>query len=170
MHLVRATSRLDDVRVTIVGEGPERDGLEREIARLNLADRVALPGAASPEGVRAALEAADLLCMPSVVGRDGDRDSMPVVVKEALAMEVCVVASDAVGLPEIVREPWGRLVPPADDDALAQAIAAMLDRPPAERAAAGRAGRAHVVEHANVEHETEKLSLFIRAAQRARAA
>ena len=79
-------------------------------------------------------------------------------------MEVCVVASDTAGLPEIVRPPWGRLVPPANPEALAAAIDEMLRRPPAERAAAGRAGRAHVLEHANVEHESEKLSRLIRAA------
>ncbi|HEY3020072.1 MAG TPA: glycosyltransferase [Solirubrobacteraceae bacterium] len=169
VHLVRAAARAGDIRVTILGEGPERADLAAEIARLGVAGRVALSGAASPDGVRAALEAADLLCMPSVVARDGDRDSMPVVVKEALAMEVCVVASDVAGLPEIVRPPWGRLVPPADPGALAAAIEAMLARPPAERAAAGRAGRAHVLEHANADREAEKLSLFIRAAQRARA-
>ncbi|TMM01498.1 MAG: colanic acid biosynthesis glycosyltransferase WcaL [Actinobacteria bacterium] len=163
VHLVRAAARLGDVRVTLVGEGPERPQLEREITRLNVADRVALPGAASPDGVRAALEGADLLCMPSVIARDGDRDSMPVAVKEALAMEVCVVASDTAGLPEVVRPPWGRLVPPADPAALAAAIDEMLARPPAERAAAGSAGRAHVLDHANVDREAEKLSALIRA-------
>jgi glycosyltransferase involved in cell wall biosynthesis len=107
--------------------------------------------------------------MPCVVAADGDRDSMPVVVKEAMAMEVCVVASDEVGLPEVVREPWGRLAPPGDHVALAEAIGALLDRPPAERVAAGRAAREHVLEWANADHEAAKLSTFIRAAQVARA-
>jgi pimeloyl-ACP methyl ester carboxylesterase len=64
--------------------------------------------------------------MPCVVAADGDRDTMPVVVKEALAMEVPVVASDEVGLPEVVRGGWGRLVPPGDAAALADALG--LDR------------------------------------------
>ena len=50
--------------------------------------------------MRAELERADVLAMPCVVAADGDRDSMPVVVKEAMAMELLVVASDEVGLPE----------------------------------------------------------------------
>jgi glycosyltransferase involved in cell wall biosynthesis len=146
--------------VTILGEGPERAALEAEAG-----DRVALPGAATPDAVRAALETADLLCAPSVVAPDGDRDSMPVVVKEALAMEVGVVASDAVGLPEIVRAPWGRLAAPGDEAALAAAIDAMLARSPQERAAAGRAGRAYVARHADVYVEAGKLSQLIRASR-----
>jgi glycosyltransferase involved in cell wall biosynthesis len=74
-----------------------------------------------------------------------------------------------VGLPEIVREPWGRLAPPGDDRALAGALAAALDLSPEERAAAGRAAREHVLEWADVDRETAKLSTFIRAAQVARA-
>ncbi len=46
-----------------------------------------------------------------MIAADGDRDTMPVVVKETLAMEVPVVASDEVGLPELVRDGWGRLLP-----------------------------------------------------------
>jgi glycosyltransferase involved in cell wall biosynthesis len=102
--------------------------------------------------------------MPCVVAADGDRDSMPVVVKEALAMEVPVVASDEVGLPEIVRPEWGRLVPPADSRALAGAIAELLALPQAERAAMGRAGRARVIEAASVHRETEKLARLIHRA------
>ena len=52
--------------------------------------------------------------MPAVVAANGDRDSMPVVVKEAMAMEIPVVASDEVGLPELVRDEFGRLAPPGD--------------------------------------------------------
>ena len=154
VHLVRAAARLPDVRVTILGEGPERAALEAEAGA-----NVALPGAASPEEVRAALAAADLLCAPSVIAADGDRDSMPVVVKEALAMEVGVVASDAVGLPEIVHPPWGVLVPPGDDAALAHAIAAMLDRGAEERAAGPSGGQA------DVRAEAAKLAQLIRASR-----
>jgi glycosyltransferase involved in cell wall biosynthesis len=165
VHLVRAAARLEGVRVTIVGDGPLRDALAAEAARLGVADRVTLAGPALPDAVRAVLEQADLLCAPSVIAAGGDRDSMPVVVKEALAMEVGVVASDVMGLPEIVRAPWGALVPPGDDAALAGAIEAMLARSPEERAAAGRAGREHVLEHASVDVAARTLSTLIAAAQ-----
>jgi colanic acid/amylovoran biosynthesis glycosyltransferase len=99
--------------------------------------------------------------MPSVVAADGDRDSMPVVVKEALSMEVPVVASNAVGIPEMVAPGWGSLVPPGDAHALASAIAALLDRPAAERAGMGARGRDFVRRHCNPEIEARKLASLI---------
>jgi glycosyltransferase involved in cell wall biosynthesis len=99
--------------------------------------------------------------MPCVVAADGDRDSMPVVVKEAMAMELLVVGTDEVGLPEVVREPWGRLVPPHDPAALARAIHDLLALPPDARAAAGAAGRGWVREHANVDTEAAKLAQLL---------
>ena len=118
---------------------------------------VDLPGAQPPDQVRAALECADLLAMPCVIAADGDRDSMPVVVKEALAMEIPVVATDEVGLPEVVRPEWGRLVPPHDPAALAAAIAELLALDPAERAPDGTAGREFVRRECDVERETARL-------------
>ena len=145
--LARAAHGLE-ARVRIVGDGPLRGGLSG----------VELAGALDPGGVRAELEQADVLAMPCVIAPDGDRDSMPVVVKEAMAMELMVVATDAVGLPECVREPWGRLVPPGDPDKLRAALEEMLALSPDERAAAGAAGRAWVLEHADVHRETARLA------------
>jgi colanic acid/amylovoran biosynthesis glycosyltransferase len=158
VHLVQAAAALPDVVVSIAGDGPERERLEREIGRQGVADRVSLLGASGPAQVRELLERADVLCMPCVVAPNGDRDSMPVVVKEAMAMELCIVASDEVGLPELVQPPWGRLAPPHDPEALAAAITDVLSLGKAERADAGRAGRTFVVEHADVNSETLKLS------------
>jgi colanic acid/amylovoran biosynthesis glycosyltransferase len=147
--------------LVIVGEGPLRADLERLVAERKLTHRVSLGGALDPVGVRAELERADLLVMPSVVAPDGDRDSMPVVVKEALAMEVPVIATDEVGLPELVRPEFGRLVPPASPSALARAIAGLLAIDPEERVRMGALGRAWVAEHTSVRTETRKLARLI---------
>ncbi len=165
VHLLRAAALLPDVTFSIAGEGPERTNLEAEIAQLGLADRVSLLGAMRPPAIQALLERADLFCMPCVVARNGDRDSMPVVVKEAMAMELCVVASDEVGLPELVREPWGSLVPPGDAEALAEAIHAMLDHDIGKRVQLGALAREHVSTVANLHTETAKLSEWIGKAQ-----
>lgn len=154
-------------RVTIVGDGPLRAGLEAKAEELGLSHRVAFAGEADPAEVRAQLECAGVLVMPCVVAADGDRDSMPVVVKEALAMEVPVVASDEVGLPEVVHTGWGRLAPPGDARALAAAIEDLLAVPDATRSAMGRAGRDFVLERCNLEAETRRLTELIEAAQRA---
>ena len=159
-HLIRAAARpeLSGARVTIVGDGPLRAELEAEIERLGVGDRVELAGRREHDEVRELLEGAVALAMPSVIAADGDRDSAPVVVKEALAMEVPVVASDAVGLPEIVRPGFGRLVPPGDEAALAASLAELLSLPAAERAAMGRAGREFVLRHASSRAEAARLS------------
>jgi len=159
-HLIRAAARpeLADARVVIVGEGEVEPELEAEIERLGLADRVELAGRREHDEVRDLLEEAAVLAMPCVIAADGDRDSAPVVVKEALAMEVPVVTSDAVGLPEFVRPEFGRLVPAGDEAALAGALAEVLALPVAERAAMGRVGRDFVRRHADSRAEAAKLS------------
>lgn len=165
VHLIRAAAdpALSEAvdRVVILGDGPLRGELELEAERLGVADRVELAGRIEHHEVRHWLERAAVLAMPCVVADDGDRDSMPVVVKEALAMEIPVVASDEVGLPELVRPEFGRTVPPADPGALAAALRELLDLTPEERASMGRAGRRFVSEHANIEAETAKLSALL---------
>ncbi len=156
--LERRGTPLDEL--VIVGDGPLRDRLQAAAAELPQG-RVRFAGRQDPDGVRALLERSDLLAMPSVVAADGDRDSMPVVVKEALAMELLVVASDAVGLPEIVRPPAGRLVAPGDPEALAEGLDAALALPPGDRVAAGRAGRELVRCEADAATETARLSSLI---------
>lgn len=81
---------------------------------------------------------------PYVITEDGDRDTGPLVVKEALAMGLPVLASALMGLKESVTPRCGWLVPPGDVMALAEGLARIATLPEAERAAMGAAGRAHV--------------------------
>jgi colanic acid/amylovoran biosynthesis glycosyltransferase len=161
--LVEAAASLPEVRVTIVGDGPLRAQLEEQIVSLGAS--VELVGARSAAEIRALLDGAALLAAPCIVAADGDRDTMPVVVKEALAMGVPVVASDEVGLPEVVRPEWGRLVPPGDAAALADAIRELLALPVERRAGMGRAGREFVLEHCSLSGESRRLAALIAAAQ-----
>ena len=150
--LLDAIAELPGVALRIIGDGPLRAQLAQQAERLGV--DVELLGSRAPAEVRDVLEAADLLAMPCVVARDGDRDSMPVVVKEAMAMELLVVASDEVGLPECVLEPWGFLAPPGDAAALAEQLRAALALSPEQRRRAGRQAREWVRANANVDAET----------------
>jgi glycosyltransferase involved in cell wall biosynthesis len=161
--LIEAAALVPLERVWIVGRGPLEGSLRARVRELGLESVVEFLGSRSPKDIRELLERADLLAAPCVVAADGDRDTMPVVVKEALAMEVPVVASDEVGLPEVVRPEWGRLVPPGDAPALAAAIEDLLALPGEERAAMGRAGRAFVLEHCSLRRETERLAALMAA-------
>jgi glycosyltransferase involved in cell wall biosynthesis len=151
-HLIEAAKRLPDVHVKIAGDGVLRSQLEAAAP-----PNVELLGALPPTAVRDLLEDADMLALPCVIAADGDRDSMPVVVKEALAMEIPVVGSDEVGMPEMVQDGWGRLVPPGDAEALADAIAELLALAVDERVAMGRRGREYVVRNFSVRGEALKL-------------
>jgi glycosyltransferase involved in cell wall biosynthesis len=164
--LVDAAALVGDVRVRILGDGPLRAALSEQIAATGAP--VDLLGSRPPAEVLAAMQEADVLAMPCVVARDGDRDSMPVVVKEAMAMGLLVVASDEVGLPECVLAPWGFLAAPGDAEGLAGALRAALALDPAQRRAAGAAARAWVLEHADVDLETARMAEVIAAKLAAR--
>jgi colanic acid/amylovoran biosynthesis glycosyltransferase len=173
-YLVEAAGMLKGAdaleRLAIAGDGPLRGELEAAMEASGLAGRADVVDAWGTEPIRELLEGADLLAMPAVIAADGDRDAMPVVVKEALAMEVPVVATDEVGLPELVRAEWGTLVPPRDPTALARGIAELLALPPEIRARMGAAGRAHVLAHCDVRRETAKLAGLVESTVAARAA
>jgi glycosyltransferase involved in cell wall biosynthesis len=157
--LVEAAAKVGGARVQIVGDGPLRGVLELQIATLRAP--VDLLGSRPHSEVIAAMMDADVLAMPCIVAADGDRDTMPVVVKEAMALELLVVASDEVGLPECVLEPWGYLARPGNAAALAAALQAALDLAPQQRLAAGKAAREWVREHADVDRETARMAAII---------
>jgi glycosyltransferase involved in cell wall biosynthesis len=81
---------------------------------------------------------------PYVITEDGDRDTGPLVVKEALAMGLPVLASALMGLKESVVPACGWLVPPGDVVALARGLARIASLPEPTRSLMGVAGRAHV--------------------------
>jgi colanic acid/amylovoran biosynthesis glycosyltransferase len=133
-------------QVVIAGDGPLRHSLRGSVE---------LRGAMSPVDARALIESASLLVAPSVIANDGSRDGIPMVIKEALALSVPVVASDAVGNPEVVEPAWGALYPAGDRRALAEAITRTLARP--DREGMGRAGRAFAERNFDVRRQTAKL-------------
>jgi glycosyltransferase involved in cell wall biosynthesis len=139
--------------VALVGDGPLRGELEARAA-----GRVQFTGAVPRDGVAALIEGASVLVAPSVVAADGSRDGIPMVVKEAMALAVPVVASDAVGNPEVVDSQSGALYGAGDRRALREALQALLARPAGEREAMGRAGREFVEREADVQRQTAVLA------------
>jgi glycosyltransferase involved in cell wall biosynthesis len=131
-HLVEACSVLSgrglDFRCDIVGpDGGLGTSLGRRIAELGLEARVRLVGATPPAETRARIAGADLLACPSIRTDSGSSDGIPNVVLEAMALGTPVVATDAGGIPEVVRPgETGYRVPQRDPRALADALAAAL--------------------------------------------
>ena len=126
--LVGAMPRLDGARLEIIGDGPERAALEQQVEHLGVADRVRFLGKVPRTGVLAALGRARAVVIPSRVGADGDMEGTPVVLSEAMAAGVPVVASRLGGLAECITDGVdGLLVPPDDVDALATTLDKVLD-------------------------------------------
>jgi glycosyltransferase involved in cell wall biosynthesis len=140
--LLEALSRLDrPYRLRLVGDGPLRPRLEAMIAARRLADRVELVGRCTHATLPDYYAGADVVVVPSVIDSTGDRDGLPNVVLESMASQRPVVASSVAAIPAAVRDGvTGTLVPPRDPDALAGALAALIDSP-ALRAQLGRAAR-----------------------------
>lgn len=120
-------SRGRELRCRIVGDGPDRVGIEDRIEALGIGDIVELLGARTEDEVARLLAEADVCALPSVVGPDGQMDGIPVFLMEAMAARKPVVASDLSGIPELVEDgETGLLVPPGDPHALADALGRAL--------------------------------------------
>lgn len=141
----------------IVGEGPERPVLEAMIDALGLVGHVTLCGALPQEQVIEEYEQASIFTLPAVLSKDGDRDGIPNVVLEAMAMEVPVVSTWHSGLPEVIEDGHnGLLVAPEDAESLAKALGWLLSHPDqAERL--GQAGRKTVQEKFDPERNARQL-------------
>ena len=126
LHIMRSEGR--DVTCRIVGAGDEEEHLRAQIAESNLADCMKLEGPRPQAGVINLMRNAAVLACPCVVGSDGNRDGLPTVLLEAMAVGLPVVSTDVVGIPELVRDgETGLLVAEGDPEALAAALARMLD-------------------------------------------
>jgi len=132
--------RVPQAVLRIAGDGEHRERLECRTAGLGLESAVSFLGTCDAARVRALLRGAAALVVPSIY------EGMPLVVLEAMAAGVPVVASRVSGIPEVVVDgETGWLVPPEDPEALAGALAQVLtDSDEARRR--GEAGRRRVAE------------------------
>ncbi len=117
-------------RCRLVGAGPLQEELQGLIARHGLADAVTLEGPMTHARLIDLYRQADLFALAPRIADDGDRDGIPNVIAEAMAIGVPVVSTDISGIPELVRtEQTGLVVPPRDPQALADALARLLADP-----------------------------------------
>lgn len=124
-----------DFTYDLVGEGEERAALADRMDRLGLARRVRFHGALPHERVLDFYRRADAFVLGCRVLDNGDRDGVPNVLVEAMAMGVPVAVTDVSALPELARNEVTALTCPADDPAaLARNLERLLtDRPLRER-------------------------------------
>lgn len=91
-------------RCVIVGSGDEQDALRARIADLGLTGLVSLEGPRPQREVIELVRSAAVFAAPCIVGRDGNRDGLPTVLLEAMALGTPCVSTDVTGIPEVVRD------------------------------------------------------------------
>jgi glycosyltransferase involved in cell wall biosynthesis len=144
------------VRLRIAGDGPDRAALEQDIASRNLARHVVMEGFLNQDKLRELYAQCDALALPSFA------EGIPVVLMEAMAMEIPCVATWITGIPEIIRhEIDGLLAPPGDAEALARALARLMDDP-ALRRRLGQQARLRILEKFDLHRNTEHLAEIFR--------
>lgn len=111
----------------IIGSGENKAALHEQIERLGVAELVRLEGPRPQAVVVKHVQEAAVLAAPCVVGQDGNRDGLPTVLLEAMALGTPCVSTDVTGIPEVIRDgETGLCVPQHDAKALAEALARLL--------------------------------------------
>jgi glycosyltransferase involved in cell wall biosynthesis len=129
--LVEASARLAckgvAFRCLIIGTGELEAELRAQIEKYGLADRVELVGPKPQSEVIKVVSSAAALAAPCVVGADGNRDGLPTVLLEAMALGTSCVATDVTGIPEAIEDgETGLIVRQHDPEQLAASIERLL--------------------------------------------
>lgn len=129
---IRAVAELLDegheINYYIVGKGDRRSYLEKEVKKVGIEESVYFLGHVPDSRLRDELGRASIFLLPCVVASDGDRDAMPVVLKEAMASKTVCVSTTVSAIPELITDGQdGLLVEPRNPDALANAIGELLN-------------------------------------------
>ncbi|GAB6180451.1 glycosyltransferase [Desulfotomaculum defluvii] len=149
-YLLKAASHLKEYNVTllIVGDGPLRQELEKEVLSLGLGDRVVFAG--MRENIAQVLAALDIFVLPSVT------EGLPLTILEAMAAAKPIVATRVGGVPEAILDGRsGIVVPPKDPEALAVALAGLLGEKD-RLVPMGKCGQKHVNEKFSITFMVEK--------------
>jgi glycosyltransferase involved in cell wall biosynthesis len=151
-----------EAELTVIGEGPLRDDLEREAKELGVGARVRFLACLSNEEVYAELQRSHILAHPSRLLASGAEEGLGLAVQEGMAAGLPVVATRTGGIPESVEDgETGILVPHSDVAAMAEALESLAsDASLRERM--GRAGRERVETHFNLDRQNQRLLQLFR--------
>ena len=161
-QLVDALGKLacrTDWTATIAGSG-EIQQTRDQARRLGIVDRVVLPGWLDPSETAALLQRTDILALPSFV------ENLPMVIIEAFAYGVAVVATPVGAVPEVIaHERNGLLVPVGDAEALAKALGRLLENGALRRSLGDAARRDHAERYEIDIYITRLASIWRKAAR-----
>lgn len=120
--IAKLRSQFPAVHCDIVGDGPLSAELQILAQDLGIAEKVHFHGILPQHRVHELMLRADVLVAPCVVSQDGDRDGLPTVLLEAMAIGTSCISTPVTGIPEIIlNRETGLLVPERDSDAISAA-------------------------------------------------
>ena len=144
------------IRLRLVGGGIDSESLKQMAAQMAPPELVVFEGAVNQDAIRRFFAVADLFCLPSFA------EGIPVVLMEAMSMEIPCVTTRIAGIPELIRDGVdGLLVAPSDLDGLVSALARLMDDE-VLRERLGKAGRARILEHYDLERNVTLLAAIFR--------
>lgn len=144
----------------LYGDGELRKDLESLVNELCLNDQITFHGQVNNEVIFEELYKHDLLLVPSVQARDGDREGIPQTTVEGMATGIPVIASDHAGLPELVIDHnTGLQVPQKDPEALSQAILTCFSNPDLVQKVSQN-GRKKVEQEHDISKQVEKAEMW----------
>lgn len=150
--LSEAVKEVPNIHLTIVGDGPRRGFLENEVKQYLLNDHITFAGAVPEREVFDKMSGCDMLVMSSFM------EGIPMVLMEAMVLELPVIAPRVAGIPELVIDQEnGLLFDPASTDQLAQKIT-KLAKNKTLRSKLGKKGRTKVLAEFSIHKAVEKLS------------
>jgi len=163
MLLVQAARLLRDagqpLELVLAGDGEMRPDIEHLVGQYGLQQQVRITGWVSAEQVRAEMQAARALVLPSFA------EGLPVVIMEAMALHRPVLSTYVAGIPELVQPgQHGWLFPAGDLYALARAMRECLQASPEALLAMGQAAHQRVLQRHDVATEAGKLATLFRQA------
>ncbi len=146
-------------RFVHIGGGPLLESLKALAGRLGIAARIQWRGPQDQAGILAELRAADVFALASRIASDGDRDGLPNVLLEALSQSLCVAATRAGAIAELIVDGEnGLLVEPGDPASLAAALGRLIGDPDL-RAKLGAAGAIRLRQEFSLDACIERLAV-----------
>lgn len=154
--LIEACARLVErgfrFKCLLIGDGPLKPEICRQIHLLGLSEYIILTGPLPHERVLHMYETGevDIVVLPSIVTANGEREGTPAALMEAMAYGIPVVSTSTGGIPEVLRDDSGLLVSPGTADELADALALLMSDEQRRKEVAER-GRQRIREEFNWE-------------------
>jgi glycosyltransferase involved in cell wall biosynthesis len=146
-----------DFTCEIVGDGPLQNALQTQIGQQGLEQRVRLLGPQPQGEVICQVQSAAVFAAPCVVGADGNRDGLPTVLLEAMALGTPCVSTAVTGIPEVLHHNrTGLMVPRHDPQQLALALEHLLVDS-AVRVRLAEAARAHIEANFDIQRNASAL-------------